>query len=149
MSAVLDAPLATFGPSPAPIAPVPLCILVVDDNVDAAESLGLLLSFFGHAVTTAGDGLSAQAIAATQTFDAFVLDLGLPGLDGFQLAAAVLALPHERRPLVVALSGYGSAEHRRQSAAAGFDRHFVKPVEPMVLLDLLAQFGAGRLKPAS
>jgi CheY-like chemotaxis protein/nitrogen-specific signal transduction histidine kinase len=108
-------------------------VLVVDDNVDAAESLRMLLEGTGHAVATAYSGREALASARSFEPDALILDLGMPDMDGYSLARALRAEPVLSRARLIALSGYGQAEDRRRTAAAGFDVHLVKPVEPAEL----------------
>jgi two-component system, sensor histidine kinase len=103
-------------------------ILVVDDNVDAADSLGIMLSYSGHDVRVVYSG--RDALAVTQDFrpDAIILDLGMPGMDGYAVARAVRADPGFQQTRLIALSGYGQLEDRRRTAEAGFDEHLVKPV---------------------
>jgi CheY-like chemotaxis protein len=105
-------------------------VLVVDDHVDAAESLAMVLVGDGHDVRTAYDGV--QALSAARSFhpQAIVLDLGMPGMDGFEVARAVRADPDLAGVRLIALSGYGQAEDTKRSAEVGFDRHLVKPVDP-------------------
>ena len=107
----------------------PLRILVVDDNVDMAKSLATLLERAGHTITTAHDGLAALAAARNFHPDAIVLDIGLPGLDGYRVAEALRREPAFANVRLVAVSGYGQAEDRNRAKAAGFDRHLVKPVD--------------------
>ena len=103
-------------------------ILVVDDNVDAADSLGIMLSYSGHDVRVVYSG--RDAVAASEEFrpDAIILDLGMPGMDGYAVARAVRADPRFQQTRLIALSGYGQLEDRRRTAEAGFDEHLVKPV---------------------
>ena len=110
-------------------------ILVVDDNRDAATTLATLLDLHGYVVATAGDG--PEAIAAVPSFepDVAILDIGLPGMDGYELAAQVRSMP--RPPRLLALTGYGSAQDRERALAAGFDEHLVKPVDPDRLLEAI------------
>jgi two-component system CheB/CheR fusion protein len=110
------------------MAPRPLRVLVVDDNEDAAQSIGYLLEITGHEVTLAFDGPGALAAAAVAPPDLVLLDIGLPGMDGYAVAAQLRAAGHERATLV-ALSGYGQDEHLRRSREAGFDHHLVKPID--------------------
>src|SRR5690606_29101423 len=117
---------------------VPRRILVVDDNQDAADSLAQLLSLRGHDVHTAYDGHAAIAAAAELEPDAVLLDIGLPGLDGHEVARQIRERRPEPRPLLVALTGWGQETDRRDSAAAGFDHHLVKPVDLGVVEELLA-----------
>jgi CheY-like chemotaxis protein len=115
-----------------------LRVLVVDDYKDAADSLALLLRFYACEVEIARDGPAALAILQTWWPDAVVLDLGLPGMDGYRVAKFVeTQSAGRRRPLLIALTGYAREEDRRRCAAAGFEHHFIKPVEPASLLDLL------------
>jgi CheY-like chemotaxis protein len=117
----------------------PLRVLVVDDNVDAAASLALLLEAYGHAVQTAHDGRAALALAADFVPQVVLLDIGLPGLDGYAVARQLRRQPGLEGAMLVALTGYGQEEDRRRSREAGLDRHLVKPVDPAELERLLAQ----------
>jgi PAS domain S-box-containing protein len=121
-------------------APSALRILVVDDNHDAAESLATILQLDGHETRLAHDGLEAVETAAKFRPDVIFLDIGLPKLDGYEAGRRIRAQigVGEKRPLLVALSGWGQDEHRRRSAQAGFDAHLVKPVQPEALMKLLA-----------
>jgi PAS domain S-box-containing protein len=113
--------------------------LVVDDNQDAAESLAMLLSLDGHevqAVFTAEDALERAQSFRPQVM---LLDIGLPGMDGFEVARRVRALEGGREIRLVALTGYGQNEDRQRALAAGFDEHLVKPVEPDKLAQTLAR----------
>jgi two-component system CheB/CheR fusion protein len=106
----------------------PLRVLVVDDNLDAARTLGDLLRFLGHQVAIANDGPTALAAAATTPPELFLIDIGLPGMDGYQLAGALRAAGH-RMASLVAVTGYGRDDDMRRSRDAGFDHHLVKPVD--------------------
>ena len=110
-------------------------ILVVDDNRDAATTLATLLDLHGYVVETAGD--AAQAMAAIASFmpDVAILDIGLPGMDGYELAAQLRRRPHS--PHLLALTGYGTAHDRERALAVGFAEHLVKPVDPDRLLEVL------------
>jgi CheY-like chemotaxis protein len=112
-------------------------VLVVDDNVDAAESLALLLEREGHVVDVAFDGRSALQRYLERHHDAVILDIGLPFLDGHECARAMRQSQGDRALLIIALTGWGHAEDRRRSEAAGFDHHLVKPVLPSELQALL------------
>jgi signal transduction histidine kinase/DNA-binding response OmpR family regulator len=113
-------------------------ILVVDDNVDAADSLARLLRLDGHQIHTAYDGLAAVEAARSFRPQAVVLDLGLPGQSGYEVARRLREefAPHD--PLLIALSGYGEAKDRHKSKEAGFHHHFVKPLEFSTLVAALA-----------
>jgi len=113
-------------------------VLVVDDNEDATETLELLLQLWGHEVRVAYDGESALAQAAELQPDIILLDIGLPGMSGYEVARRLRALPENRDAMLVAVTGYGQDSDRRQSQEAGFDHHLVKPVPPGILRDLIA-----------
>lgn len=128
----------------------PLRILIVEDNVDAAAALRDFLELGGHVVRTEASGGNALSAAREMRPDAVVCDLGLPELDGFGVARALRSDPVTRGALLVALSGYGQAEDRARSAAAGFDVHMTKPVHPQSLeRTLLAFERSGRPAPAA
>jgi PAS domain S-box-containing protein len=113
-------------------------ILVVDDNADAADTLAMLLTVRGYDVRVARDGPAALGAARDFRPELVLLDIGLPGMDGYAVARQLRA-GHATSPLrLVALTGYGREEDRRRSAEAGFDHHLVKPVAPEVLLGILA-----------
>jgi PAS domain S-box-containing protein len=114
-------------------------ILVVDDNVDAAQMVAMLLQVLGNEVTVEYDPLLALASARETAFDAFILDIGLPGMDGHELARQIRALPSARGALFVALTGYGQEQDREDSKAAGFHYHFVKPADVNALSDALSK----------
>jgi CheY-like chemotaxis protein len=108
-------------------------ILVVDDNVDAAESLGTMLAYSGHDVRVAHGGVEALSTAREFSPNVMILDLGMPEMDGYAVARAVRSDPKIAATRLIALSGYGQAEDRRRTADVGFDEHLVKPVEHDVL----------------
>ena len=113
-------------------------ILVVDDNVDTATSISSLLSRKGHTSTVAHDGLAALDVARSFAPDVVLLDLGLPGLDGYRVAQTLRTELQFANVRFIALSGYGQPEDRKRSKAAGFDDHLVKPVEFHKLLSVLS-----------
>jgi PAS domain S-box-containing protein len=119
----------------------PLRILVVDDNRDAADSLRMVLETQDeYEVRVAYDGPSGVAAAREFDPDLALLDIGLPkGMDGYEVARRIRALPGRERTALVALTGYGRSEDRKRSAEAGFTAHLVKPVDPRVLREMLAQ----------
>jgi PAS domain S-box-containing protein len=124
-----------------------LRVLVVEDNPDAAGGLKMLLELAGHDVQVAPDGL--QALRLVDEFEPHValVDLGLPVLDGFQVARRIRQ-EHPTRPLLIALSGYGREEDKQQSKAAGFDHHLVKPVDFRAILSHLMEVGASVMPPS-
>jgi CheY-like chemotaxis protein len=124
-------------------------ILVVDDNVDAAESLGALLRCLGADVVTVHDGPAALEALRKQKPAAAVLDIGMPGMDGYEVARRVRAGPRGNDIKLIALTGWGSDDDRRRSREAGIDHHLVKPVDLQVLEDLLAGARAGEASTAN
>jgi PAS domain S-box-containing protein len=118
-------------------AALPLRVLVVDDNVDAAVALGKLMQILGHQVTLAHDGPAALAAADAARPDLILLDIGLPGMEGYEVAARLRAAGHTRAGLV-ALTGYGREDDVRRSREAGFDHHLVKPVDLAQLRTIVA-----------
>jgi PAS domain S-box-containing protein len=125
------------GPCPAPAPPGQARILVVDDNIDAAETLATLLRLSGHDVRTAYDGLAALETTSRFNPEIVLLDIGLPGMDGYEVARELRDRRKADGLLLVALTGYGQAEDRRLSREAGFDFHLVKPVDPDALEQLI------------
>jgi signal transduction histidine kinase/ActR/RegA family two-component response regulator len=115
-----------------------LHLLVVDDNEDAGQMLGLYLESAGYRVTVAHSARAALAAAAADPPDVFLLDIGLPDMDGNELARCVRRMPHSALAKLIAITGYGQEADRARTAAAGFDHHFVKPVDMAPLLDVLA-----------
>ena len=114
-------------------------VLVVDDNADAAQTVAMLLEVLGHEASVEYDPLQALACARERSFDAFVLDIGLPGMDGHELARQIRALPRAAGALFIALTGYGQQQDRDASKAAGFHYHFVKPADVDALAQALAK----------
>jgi CheY-like chemotaxis protein/two-component sensor histidine kinase len=112
-------------------------ILVVDDSVDTAESLAMILRLLGHEVTVAHTGTKALETAQAIRPDVVLLDIGLPGMDGFQVAERMRQNPDLANTRLIAISGYGQESDHQRSKLAGFDRHLVKPVDPASLQDLL------------
>ena len=116
-----------------------LNILVVDDNRDAAESLTVLLEFFGHSTRSANDGEAALEVAKQLRPHVIFVDIDLPGMHGFEVCRRLRTLPEVRDALCIALTGFGSEEDRERSKKAGFDHHLVKPVEAARVKELLEQ----------
>jgi PAS domain S-box-containing protein len=117
----------------------PLRVLVVDDSEDTTELLGTLLEMAGHSIQVAHTGPSALEVAAAFRPDAIILDIGLPGLDGYQVAQRLREDPALRSIALIAATGYGQEEDLRRSREVGFDRHLVKPIDPGELQRLLAE----------
>jgi signal transduction histidine kinase/ActR/RegA family two-component response regulator len=114
-------------------------VLIVEDNADAAESLQMLLELLGHQVSVAPDGFTALDMLGVGAFDVLLIDIGLPGMDGYALASRIRMLPGANTMRLVALTGYGQDDDRRRALAAGFDHHLVKPVDIDRLQALIAQ----------
>jgi CheY-like chemotaxis protein len=112
-------------------------LLVVDDNTDAAVSLATLLRLQGHEVRVAHDGAAALALASSFLPDMVFLDIGMPQMDGYEVARLLRKQPGLESVVLAALTGWGQEEDRRRTAAAGFDHHLVKPPEPKALESLL------------
>ncbi|HVK67743.1 MAG TPA: PAS domain S-box protein [Polyangium sp.] len=112
-------------------------VLIVDDNFDAAESLALMLGYLGHDTRVAHDGPSTIDIAAAFQPEVVLLDIGLPGLDGYEVARRLRAQRETRAAILVALTGYGQEEDRKRARRAGFDHHLTKPVDHDRLISLL------------
>jgi PAS domain S-box-containing protein len=108
-------------------------VLVVDDNVDAATSLALLLKLDGHDVKLAHDGPAALAAARSYAPQVILLDIGLPGMSGYEVARELRRDPAFAETMLIALTGYGQAEDRRKSKSAGFDHHLTKPIDDEAL----------------
>jgi CheY-like chemotaxis protein len=113
-------------------------ILVVDDNVDSAESLSMLLRLKGHEVHMATSGQEALEMAARLRPEVVLLDIGLPGMNGYEVARRLKSRPETVKCLLIALTGFGQEEDRRRSSEAGFDSHLTKPVELEVLDSVIA-----------
>jgi len=127
---------------PEPVAPRSVRrqrILVVDDNKDAATTLGMLLKMLGHEISTANDGPAALEALESHRPTLVLLDLGMPGMCGFEVAKRMRALPQFAQIALVALTGWGQAEDRRRTREAGFDDHLIKPADLAALTALLAR----------
>jgi CheY-like chemotaxis protein len=117
--------------------PGKLQVLVVDDNADAAESLGVLLDIEGHAAYIAHNGAEALQLAQSQALDVVFLDIGLPDMTGYDVARQMRMLPGMQKTLLVALTGWGTQDDRERTREAGFDRHLTKPAELPAVEELL------------
>jgi CheY-like chemotaxis protein len=125
--------------NPAPTQSWSRRLLIVDDNVDAADSLATLLGLSGHQVRTAYGGPAALEAVESYQPEVVLLDIGLPGLDGYEVARQLRRMPNGSAVTLVALTGYGQEDDRRKTHNAGFDHHLVKPVDPDELVRLLAR----------
>jgi CheY-like chemotaxis protein len=140
-------PLAkrTAPPKPEPVFAVAdkgLRILIVDDNVDTANGMARLLKLLGNDVRVAHDGFSAIEAARVLRPEFILLDIGLPGMDGYQVASKLRDEECSQDSIIIAVSGYGQDEDRRRTAEAGFDHHLVKPVDFDSLISLIGQLSS-------
>lgn len=139
-------------PAPAPVPPPAVNerhpaaharrVMVVDDNKDAADTLGMLLESLGHEVRVLHDPAQALDAVAAAPVDVFILDIGLPGMDGYALSRRLRAHPHASSATYIALTGYGSTHDRQRGSDAGFERYLVKPADLAELARLLQDHGA-------
>jgi CheY-like chemotaxis protein len=116
-------------------------LLIVDDNGDSVQALELLARSWGHEVAVAKDGLSALQLAASFKPEFAVVDIGLPGMNGYEIARRLREDVRYRTPYLVALTGYGAEKDRADARAAGFDEHWIKPGDLNLLEALLARAG--------
>ena len=142
-----QAPAEARSLAPAPEA-VSQRILVVDDNVDAANTLSYALESMGHQVRVAYDGPSALQLAAEHVPALALLDIGLPVMDGYELAHRLRTQSGRTRIRLVAVTGYGQTSDRERAFAAGFDAHVVKPLQPELLESILDDLAAERERVA-
>jgi signal transduction histidine kinase/ActR/RegA family two-component response regulator len=136
----IEAPASDAAPLPG-MEPAPARdILIVEDNADARETLRMLLEIAGHRVAVEPDGESGLATALRSRPEVLLVDVGLPRMDGYEVARRIRSeAGWPARPLLVAITGYGQSSDREQALRAGFDAHLAKPVEPRLLLDLIAR----------
>jgi two-component system, chemotaxis family, CheB/CheR fusion protein len=121
-----------------------LRVIIADDNQDSCECLGIVLRLSGAQVWTAGDGFKAIAAAETHHPDVMLLDIGMPGMDGYEAARSIREKLGAASPILIALTGWSHDDDRARSKNAGFDHHLVKPVAPDALLKLLASLTIDR-----
>ncbi len=117
-------------------------MLIVEDNQDAQDALKCLLELWGHEVMVASDGAAGIQLALAHRPEVALVDLGLPTVDGYEVARQIRAGLGASAPLMIALTGYGAPEQRAQALSAGFDLHIVKPVDPDRLATLLDEYAA-------
>ncbi|HEY8505291.1 MAG TPA: ATP-binding protein, partial [Gemmataceae bacterium] len=137
--------LPEAAPAPVPAGPPPVArrararrrVLVIDDNIDCADSLAVLLRLWGHEVEVSHDGMAGLEAVPAFAPDVVLLDIGLPKMDGLQVARGLRGRPDLPPVLLVAMTGYGQEDDRRRTREAGFDHHLVKPIDPEVLQALL------------
>jgi len=114
-------------------------ILVADDDQDSAESLAMLFQMMGHDVRSALNGLEAVDVAANFRPDLIVLDIGMPGLDGYEVCRRIRQQPWAQAVVIAALTGWTRDEDKDRSQEAGFDHYLVKPIDPQALTDLVGR----------
>lgn len=139
VSLPLDEPVEAEAPESAPVQAEirgKVRALIADDNVDAAASLGLLLGLGGHTTCIVHNGPDALKVVAEFKPDVVLLDIGMPGMDGYEVARALRSMPELGRPVLVAVTGWGGPEDRLKSKNAGFDEHLTKPVD-ISMIELL------------
>jgi two-component system OmpR family response regulator len=120
-------------------APRVVSVLVVEDEPDTRDSLAMLLGMAGHSVRVAGNARTALELIDESSPDVVLIDIGLPGVNGYELARQLRARQLENRPLLIATTGYGSYEHKKAAHDAGMDLHFTKPVDLPTLHTLLSK----------
>lgn len=118
-----------------------LRVLVVDDNVDAAQTIAMLLEVLGNEVATEFDPNAALARVEHERFDVYVLDIGLPGMDGYELVQRLRSNQGTHKAVFAAVTGYGQENDKQKSVAAGFDHHFIKPVNIKALTETFKELG--------
>jgi len=117
-----------------------LRVLIVEDDADTADSMAILLRLYTYDVQVASDGATALRTALEEQPDVVLLDIGLPKLDGWEFAKQLRSQTTGKRPLLIAISGYGMQSDQKRSQEAGIDLHLVKPVEPEMLQQVLQRF---------
>ena len=124
----------------------PIRVLIVEDNADSAEALMMLLRMLGNEVEVAADGAAGLQVAAATRPEVVLLDIGLPEMNGYEVARRIRLEPWGERMALVALTGWGQDEDKRRSQEAGFDHHLVKPVDPSLLVPLFETLRAQKQK---
>jgi CheY-like chemotaxis protein len=117
-------------------------VLLVDDNTDALTMASVLFAAEGHIVTIASNPHEALGHAVATRSEVIVLDIGMPGMDGYDLARAIRALDLKPRPLIIAVSGYTKSEDVKRGLAAGFDFHYPKTIDPNLLLETVSKYAS-------
>jgi CheY-like chemotaxis protein/anti-sigma regulatory factor (Ser/Thr protein kinase) len=135
----VDAAAAAAAPGQGQVSGPRRRVLIVEDHADAAQTLEALVQLHGHDVRHASDGDAALKLIAEYRPEVLLLDIGLPGMDGFEIARRMRGAQATRASLIVAISGYGQERDRRRALECGFDHHFVKPVNAQALMALLRE----------
>lgn len=119
-----------------------LRVLVVDDNVDSAKTTGWMLEFMGHQPSLIHDGLKALEAAKQQNPDVIMLDIGLPGMNGYDICRELRKDPLFKDTMMIAQTGWGQEKDRQQARDAGFNHHLVKPVKMEQITELLKEYAS-------
>lgn len=130
------APLAHKDPNPKERKPL---ALVVDDVADVTEMISMFLGHAGFTVVTAASAAAALELARVESFDVVISDIGMPGMNGYQLAAALRELPDYQVVPMIAVTGYSIYDDRERAIQSGFNAHLTKPIDPAALLDLITE----------
>ena len=123
---------------------MPVRILIVDDNRDAADTMGMLLELGGHEVIVAHSGNQALELGRQRRPDVVILDIGMPDINGYEVARTARSEDWGRSALLIALTGWGQAEDKERARMAGFDRHLTKPVDPDLVEEILQGYLIGK-----
>jgi signal transduction histidine kinase len=134
---------SAIGPPLLNIVPLSRRILVIEDNIDASETLCDFLATQGHVTTSAFSGPAGLALAVDNVYDVIICDIGLPGIDGYEVVRQLRLHPRHPVPICIAVSGYNQVEHRTRATTAGFDHYLVKPIPTDQLNTLLALVRTG------
>ncbi len=129
--------------------PTPCKILLIEDNVDANEIMTMLLQYDGHSVTSCFDGPSGLRAGLDQAYDFVLCDIGLPGMDGFQVVSAMRAALDAPHPCFIATTGYSASDQPDRASEAGFDHYLVKPVSLPMLTGIIGKHAMQSREPAS
>lgn len=133
----MDTLLPQIGVQENGVQPSGLNVLILDDDLDCADSTATLLGLFGHNVQIARNGLTAVSAVITDRFDVVLLDIGLPGMNGYDFARWLKSLNLSTRPFVIVVSGYGADKAKVNSVEYGIDLFLLKPADPVALKELL------------
>jgi CheY-like chemotaxis protein len=123
---------------------MPVRILIVDDNRDAADTMGMLLELGGHEVIVAHSGNQALELGRQRRPDVVILDIGMPDINGYEVARTARSEDWGRSAFLIALTGWGQAEDKERARMAGFDRHLTKPVDPDLVEEILQGYLIGK-----
>ncbi len=123
---------------------MPVRILIADDNRDAADTMGMLLELVGHEVIVAHSGNQALELGRQRRPDVVILDIGMPDINGYEVARTARSEDWGRSAYLIALTGWGQADDKERARMAGFDRHLTKPVDPDLVEEILQGYLIGK-----